>query len=535
MELRARKDVPAEQTWDLSLIYAEERLMWEDLEKVKAEVKQFADTYAGRLTAAETIVRCLNDMEKIQCTISRIWSYSGLALEADYTDNVLREREEKVSDEMTRLYRDMSFVDSEIVLGALLNQGFEWTDAPEEADVIVVNTCSFIRDSQKESVDTLLEMAELKKTGRCTSLIAMGCLPQRFADELMEAMPEVDHFVGTGRLSEIPALIAQDALPRKFVCDPGFIHTSGMRRELSTPPFSAFLKISEGCDNRCAFCVIPSIRGPQRSRTIEDITSEAKDLAKRGCVELSLIAQDLTAYGHDLPEKPDLEKLLRALVKVEGIRWIRLHYAYPKAITDGLMDVIAGEEKIVPYLDIPLQHISAHLLKSMRRASSPEFIRELMHRLREKIPGIALRTSLISGLPGETDEDHELLKEFVKEVRFERLGVFEFSPEEGTEAAGMPDQVPAKIAKRRRREIMALQARINREQNKALKGQVLDVLVEGASPESDDLLCGRHACQAVEVDGLTYINDGTARPGQIVKVQITRAISDYDLLGKIVG
>ena len=424
-------------------------------------------------------------------------------------------------------------VDSEVLLGALLDKGFEWTDAPEEADVIVVNTCSFIRDSQKESVDTLLQMAELKKTGRCSSLIAMGCLPQRFADELMEAMPEVDHFVGTGRLNEIPDLLAADALPQKFVCDPGFIHSAAMRRELSTPPFSAFLKISEGCDNRCAFCVIPSIRGPQRSRSIEDIAAEAKALAANGCVELSLIAQDLTAYGHDLPERPDLEKLLRALVKVDGLRWIRLHYAYPKAITDGLMEVIAGEEKIVPYLDIPLQHISEHLLKSMRRASSPGYIRELMHKLREKVPGITLRTSLISGLPGETDEDHELLKEFVKEVRFERLGVFEFSPEEGTEAAAMPDQVPVKTARKRRRELMTLQRKINREQNKALVGRVLDVLVEGASPESDDLLSGRHAGQAVEVDGITYLNDGDAQPGQIVKVKITRAISDYDLLGTI--
>ena len=423
-------------------------------------------------------------------------------------------------------------VDSEILLGGLIDAGFVWTDDPEEAEVIVVNTCSFIRDAQKESIDTLLEMGALRTGGNCQKLVATGCLPQRHVAELMEAMPEVDHFVGTGRLSEVPALLWRGDLPRDFVGEPGFIHSAAMPRARSTAHFTAFVKVSEGCDNRCAFCVIPSIRGAQRSRPIEDVVAEARALASEGCVEISLIAQDLTAYGRDLAERAGLEKLLRSLVKVDGLRWIRLHYAYPRAISDELIAILAGEEKVVPYLDIPLQHISDRLLRAMRRGSNATFIRELIARLRERVPEITLRTSLISGLPGETEEDHEALKAFVEFARFERLGVFEFSAEEGTAAAAMPDQVPAKIARRRRREIMTLQRRINRAQNKALVGKTLEVLVEGASPESDDLLAGRHAGQAVEVDGITYINDGVAQPGEIVRVEVTQA-ADYDVVGHI--
>ncbi len=425
-------------------------------------------------------------------------------------------------------------VDSEVLLGGLLAQGFVWTDDPDEAEVIVVNTCAFIRDAQKESIDTLLEMGQRRTGGRCQSLVATGCLPQRHVGELMRAMPEIDHFVGTGHLNEVAARLWNGTLPKNFVRAPGFIHAAQMPRVRSTPHFTAFLKVSEGCNNRCAFCVIPSIRGGQRSRAVEDVVAEARALALQGCVEVNLIAQDLTAYGRDLPGRPNLEELLRALVAVEGLRWIRLHYAYPRAISDELIDILAGEEKVVPYLDIPLQHISDRLLRAMHRGSSAAFIRELMDKLRARVPGIALRTSLISGLPGETEEDHAALLDFVRSVRFERLGVFEFSAEAGTEAAAMPDQVPAKVARRRRREIMALQRKINREQNRALVGKTLEVLVEGVSPESDDLLAGRHAGQAIEVDGITYINDGLAQPGQIVKVEVTQA-ADYDVVGHIVG
>ncbi|MGI5865257.1 MAG: 30S ribosomal protein S12 methylthiotransferase RimO [Myxococcales bacterium] len=425
-------------------------------------------------------------------------------------------------------------VDSEVMLGTLAKKGYQLVPDPADAEVIVVNTCSFIRDAKEESIQTILEMAEMKKSGRCETLVVAGCLPQRHADELERELPEVDHFVGTGAYAQVADLLAAEAMPRTLITDPEFVHSAKTPRINSMPSYTAFVKVSEGCDNRCAFCVIPAIRGPQRSRPIEDIVAEARTLAKQGAVELNLIAQDLTAYGHDLPDKPKLAQLLRALVKVNGPRWIRLHYAYPRDFSDELIDVMANEEKVVKYLDMPLQHISDRLLRAMRRGRGSRYIRELLARLRERVPGIVLRTSLIAGLPGETEEDFELIKEFVKEQRFERLGVFEFSPEEGTKAAAMEGQVPAKVARARRRELMAIQRRINREQNRALIGKRLDVLVEGASEETEHLLVGRTAGQAIEIDGVTYINDGYALPGEIVRVEVTQA-ADYDLVGHIVG
>ncbi|HCF58467.1 MAG TPA: 30S ribosomal protein S12 methylthiotransferase RimO [Myxococcales bacterium] len=425
-------------------------------------------------------------------------------------------------------------VDSEVMLGTLAKKGYLLVLDPAQAEVIVVNTCSFIRDAKEESIQTILEMAELKRTGRCETLLVAGCLPQRHAEELERELPEVDHFVGTGAYAQVADLLAAEAMPRTLVPDPEFVHSAKTPRINSMPPYTAFVKVSEGCDNRCAFCVIPAIRGRQRSRPVEDIVAEARKLAKGGAVELNLIAQDLTAYGHDLPGKPKLAQLLRALVKVKGPRWIRLHYAYPRELSDELIAVIAGEEKVVKYLDMPLQHISDPLLRAMRRGKGSRYIRELLARLRERVPGIVLRTSLIAGLPGETEADFELLKGFVKEQRFERLGVFEFSPEEGTRAAAMEGQVPAKIARARRRELMAIQRRISREQNRALIGKRVEVLVEGVSEETEHLLVGRTAGQAIEIDGITYINDGVALPGEIVPVEVTQA-ADYDLVGHIVG
>lgn len=425
-------------------------------------------------------------------------------------------------------------VDSEVMLGTLAKKGYQLVLDPAQAEVIVVNTCSFIRDAKEESIQTILEMAELKRTARCETLLVAGCLPQRHAEELERELPEVDHFVGTGAYAQVADLLAAEAMPRTLVPDPEFVHSAKTPRINSMPPYTAFVKVSEGCDNRCAFCVIPAIRGRQRSRPVEDIVAEARKLAKGGAVELNLIAQDLTAYGHDLPGKPKLAQLLRALVKVRGPRWIRLHYAYPRELSDELIAVIAGEEKVVKYLDMPLQHISDPLLRAMRRGKGSRYIRELLARLRERVPGIVLRTSLIAGLPGETEADFELLKGFVKEQRFERLGVFEFSPEEGTRAAAMEGQVPAKIARARRRELMAIQRRISREQNRALIGKRVEVLVEGVSEETEHLLVGRTAGQAIEIDGITYINDGVALPGEIVPVEVTQA-ADYDLVGHIVG
>jgi ribosomal protein S12 methylthiotransferase len=294
------------------------------------------------------------------------------------------------------------------------------------------------------------------------------------------------------------------------------------------------LKISEGCDNACAFCIIPKLRGAQRSRPIADIVAEAQKLAAQGAVELNLIAQDLTAYGYDQPGRPKLHELLKALCDNVDVRWIRLHYAYPRDFPDALIEVMATEPKIAKYLDMPIQHASDKLLRSMRRGRDVTFLKGLLAKLRARVPGLIMRTTFIVGLPGETDADFDQLKQFVAEQRFERVGVFEYSPEEGTAAAEMGEQVPQKVKAKRRRELLALQRRINREQNKALIGKKVQVLVEGASPETEHLLVGRMEGQAPEVDGLTYINDGLAYPGEIVTLEVTQA-AEYDLVGHIVS
>jgi ribosomal protein S12 methylthiotransferase len=302
----------------------------------------------------------------------------------------------------------------------------------------------------------------------------------------------------------------------------------------SLPSHTAYLKVSEGCDNACAFCIIPKLRGPQRSRAIDDVVGEAAALVAQGTIELSLVAQDLTAWGYDLPGRPRLHDLLRELVKVDGVRWIRLHYAYPRDVPDALVELIAGEPKIVKYLDMPLQHSSDRLLRAMKRGRSSQFLRDLLAKLRERVPGIALRTSLIVGLPGETEEDFEDLLRFVEEQRFERLGVFEFSPEEGTPAADMRRQVPDVVKRARFDRVMALQQGISRDHQRAAIGRRLEVLVEGRAEETEHLLAGRHAQQAPEIDGLTYVNDGVAYPGEIVTVEVTDA-SEYDLVGRVVS
>jgi ribosomal protein S12 methylthiotransferase len=424
-------------------------------------------------------------------------------------------------------------VDSEVMLGTLVGRGYALVSEPEQARVIVVNTCSFIGPAKEESINAILQMAEHKKSGTCEALIVTGCLVQRYAKELIEELPEVDHFVGTGAYAQIGDLLAAAAAPKALIPDPEYIHDSRTPRINSMPRYTSFLKISEGCDNRCAFCIIPKLRGAQRSRPIEDVVAEVRRLAGEGCVEFNLIAQDLTAYGQDLPGRPKLHALLRALCKVKGPRWFRLHYAYPRDFPDELIEVIAGEEKVVKYVDMPVQHVSDRLLRAMRRGRGSVFIKELLAKLRQRVPGLVLRTSLIAGLPGETEEEFEALKDFVKSQRFERLGCFEYSREEGTAAGEMEGQIPRRTIARRRREIMAIQRRINREQNRALIGTKLEVLVEGASEETEHLLVGRSAGQSPEIDGVTYINDGMAAPGDIVTVQVCQA-ADYDLVGGIV-
>lgn len=423
-------------------------------------------------------------------------------------------------------------VDSEVMLGTLVQRGYQLVQEPSEAEVIVVNTCAFIGPAKKESIDSILELAEYKKSGHCETLVVTGCLSQRYSGELSKEMPEVDHFLGTSAYAQIGDLLAAEATPRQVIPDPDYIHDSHTPKINSLPGFTAYLKISEGCDNACAFCIIPTLRGGQRSRPIADIVAEAHKLAESGVAELSLVAQDLTAYGHDLPGKPKLHELLKALCEVD-VRWIRIHYAYPRIFPDELIDVIANEPKIAKYVDMPVQHASDKLLRSMRRGRDSKFLTELLAKLRARIPNLTLRTSLIAGLPGETEEDFELLKAFIQEQRFERLGVFQYSDEEGTAAYDYADKIPQKTIERRWREAMAIQKRINREQNKKLIGQRLTVLVEGPSPESEHLLVGRHEGQAPEIDGQVYINDGLAYPGEFVTVEVTEA-HDYDLVAKVV-
>jgi ribosomal protein S12 methylthiotransferase len=423
-------------------------------------------------------------------------------------------------------------VDSEVMLGTLGARGYRLVESPAEAAVIVVNTCAFIGPAKQESVDTILELAEFKKSGQCNTLVVTGCLSQRYGPELAKEMPEVDHFLGTGAYVQIGDLLAAEAAPRQVIPDPHYVHDARTPKVNSSPKWTAYLKISEGCDNACAFCIIPTLRGAQRSRPIDDLVAEARTLAASGVRELNLVAQDLTAYGHDLPGKPALHQLLDALCTVD-VRWIRLHYAYPRVFPDALIDVMAREPKIAKYLDMPLQHTSDRLLRSMRRGRDSAFLIALLAKLRARIPGLTFRTSLIAGLPGETEEDFELLKEFVRTQRFERMGCFQYSDEEGTAAYDFPDKVLPRVIERRWREVKAIQKRINREQNRALIGKRLEVLVEGPSPESDDLLVGRHEGQAPDIDGVVYINDGFGYPGEFVTVEVTEA-HDYDLVGRVV-
>ena len=425
-------------------------------------------------------------------------------------------------------------VDSEIMLGGLVEGGWQLTDSPEDADVLVVNTCAFIEASKQESIEAILEAARYKTEGRARKLVVTGCLSQRYADELAAEMPEVDHFLGTSAYAQIADLLnGVEAAPRQVIPDPDYIHTAATPRINSLPSYTAYLKISEGCDNDCAFCIIPKLRGGQRSRPIEDIVREAESLAAQGVREINLVAQDLTAYGHDLPGRPKLHQLITALGEVKGVRWVRLHYAYPRNFPEALIAAIRDTPNVVKYLDMPVQHASDRLLRAMRRGRNADFLRGLLKELREQIPGIVLRTSLIVGLPGETEEDFQELLAFIREQRFDHLGIFRYSQEEGTLAGEMDGQIDEEVKLERWKQAMELQAEIRAEQQQAYVGKEIEVLVEGPHEETEHLLVGRHAGQAPEIDGQVIINDvpeGGVSPGDIVKVLVEEAY-EYDLVG----
>jgi ribosomal protein S12 methylthiotransferase len=429
-------------------------------------------------------------------------------------------------------------VDSEVMVGKLQRGPFELVDDPALADVIVVNTCSFIQPATEESIDTVLEMAGHKRAGTCRKLVVTGCMVQRFGRSLEDELPEVDHFLGTGEYHRIDEVLQarEGQVPRSFVDTPLYIHDELAPRINSWLPHSAYLKISEGCDHRCAFCIIPTLRGKMRSRTIASLVHEARRLAEEGVVEINLVSQDSTAYGRDLADGSDLGLLLRALAKVDGIRWIRLHYAYPIGLPESLLRAIAEEEKVVPYLDMPLQHASGPMLKAMRRGVTREGQERILERVRRFVPDIAIRTTFIVGFPGETDQDFDVLRDFVASQRFDRVGVFTYFQEDGTPAATLPGQVhePVKVA--RQKELMKLQADISKKKHRALVGKELTVLVDGPSKESDIVLVGRLATQAPDVDGLVYLSETgpDVRAGQFRTVRITKA-APHDLVGDVIG
>lgn len=435
-------------------------------------------------------------------------------------------------------------VDSEVMLGVLSGDGYTPVDEAEDADVLVVNTCAFIGPAKEESVEAVLELAQLKAAHPEKRLVVTGCLSQRYAQKLQAEIPEVDVFLGTGAFVSIGSVLKALAGGRAradkvIVPDPDTLTTDASTPRLrSTRGGSAYLKIAEGCDNTCSFCIIPALRGLQKSRPIDDILIEAERLASSGVKELNLIAQDLTGYGHELPGRPHLADLLSGLVEVEGIAWIRMLYGFPRPLPERFWEVWESSEKILPYLDMPLQHVSATLLAKMRRPSNLDLVRRQIKSFRQRIGAgrsqAAFRTTFITGHPGETAEDHAELLRFLEKSRFERVGIFAYSDEEDTGSFELPEKVPPQLAEARRDEAMALQQTISREQQEALVGQTLEVLVEGVSEESDLLLQGRHQGQAPEIDGLTYINRGEAAPGDLVQVEITQA-GDYDLVGGIPG
>jgi ribosomal protein S12 methylthiotransferase len=433
-------------------------------------------------------------------------------------------------------------VDTEVMLGQVRDAGHTLVDDAEGADVIVVNTCAFIDAAKEESVDTILEMAEHKK-GACKKLVVTGCLAQRHAPELSSDIPEIDHILGSADFQGIAEVLGggkpaakRKALPVVKVSEtPAYIYDHDAPRVRIGHRHSAYVKIAEGCDRPCAFCIIPKLRGPQRSRTIEDVAAEVRALVAEGTREINLIAQDLTRYGWDLgdtPEtRPTLARLLTAIAPL-GAQWIRLHYTFPSAFDDELIDVIAREPSIVKYIDVPLQHIDDHMLKVMRRGHSSRVIRGLVETLRERIPGVVLRSTFIVGHPGETEEAFEALAAFIEEAKLDHVGVFTYSHEQGTTAAMLPHRVPAEVAEARRDKLMAIQQRISRERHEAMIGQEIEVLVDGISEESELLLEGRWYGQAPGVDGIVYLADGTAQPGSIVRARVTQA-ADYDIAASL--
>lgn len=437
-----------------------------------------------------------------------------------------------------------NLVDSEVMMGQLAEAGYEITNRADEAETLVVNTCGFIESAKQESVEAILEATRLKSEGKASRIIVAGCLVERYRDELMKELPEVDAFIGTSQVNDILKAADDQFDAKELTISPignksaTYLYDEYTPRLRATESHTAFIKIAEGCDRPCAFCSIPSMRGSFRSRRFGSIIEEARDLADQGVKEIVLIAQDSSRYGEDLGEVDALAALIRALGEIEDIEWVRVMYAYPTHISDAFLAAIAETPKAVKYLDMPLQHASRNVLKRMKRGGTRASLEKLIRRVREKVPGITIRTTFITGFPGETEEDFGELMTFVRNCRFDNVGVFTYSDEEGTAAFDLPDKVDAKLAKQRRDRLMKEQARISKALNKARIGNTYPVMFEGISQESDLLFQGRFEGQTQDIDGYILINDMPEgfdpKMGEVYDVRITDA-HEYDLIGEIVG
>lgn len=427
-----------------------------------------------------------------------------------------------------------NLVDTEVMLGELVAHGIELTNNPAEADILIVNTCAFIKSAKEESITTILNMADYKETGRCRSLIVAGCLGQRYKQELLDELPEADAILGTGAWGRIMEAVEATLKGQRVVIagEDDTLYDEKTPRITTTPEYTAYVKIAEGCDNNCAFCAIPQIRGHFRSRQIDDICREVEHLTENGVREIVFIAQDSTLYGRDLYGKPSLAKLLREVVKVPKLKWVRTMYCYPKFFDDELIDVYASEPKVCKYVDLPLQHAHDSVLRSMHRPDTQAEMIALIKKLRERIPGVTIRSTFIVGFPGETDAQYQTLRRFLIEQRLDKVGVFTYSREEDTAAYDMPNQVSEDVMQERYHDLMSVQCKISEEINQSFEGKEIEVLVEGRDEEQPNIAVGRSYREAPEVDGQVYIeNDTDSKPGDIIKVKVLQGFT-YDIVGE---
>ena len=426
-------------------------------------------------------------------------------------------------------------VDSERVLGDLVTSGYDLTPDEEDAEIIIVNTCGFIESAKKESIDAILEMAQKKIDGKCQKLIVTGCLAERHTQELLDEIPEIDHMLGVGQYPQLKNILEEgDFDSRNHVATPAEYYESYTDRLLTTAFYTAYLKIAEGCSNRCAFCIIPKMRGPMRSRSPESILAEAENLAQRGVKEFNIISQDTTMYGFDLAMKDGLARLLKGMANIDGVEWMRLLYCYPTFLNSDVIDYIASEEKVCRYIDVPLQHTHDEMLKSMKRQETEGGVRKMIDELRLKIPEIALRTTFITGFPGETDEHFKHMLRFICEMQFDHVGIFTYSDEEGTTAFDYPGRVPEEVKEERKNILMEFQKEITLRKNQEKVGQIESVLVEGFDAQENYIMTGRLASQAPDIDGQVILEKCEAEPGEIIPVRITAA-ADYDLVAEPVS